>query len=177
MWVKIHTQILFGGDLKRYVYPYEDNVDVYISDCGIYLPAQYCNELNKKYPYFPTMLGLSRHLGFRVHSNSQAIGRMWDKLREQSETYILCRKCTVIGKLVIQTVTLYDKYESAENRIKPCKITVPLSANAEARQSAKQYLDNFENQHGKVQNKLLIYINKSNYNTRIFREMLANGKE
>lgn len=167
-----------NGTVKKYVFPYPYGTDVYISDAGIYLPSQYCNELNRKYPYLATYYALSRHTSrANIHCNAQHLGRIYDKLREQSDTYIRCRFCWVLfGKLVIQGITLYDKYDSALNRIKPCRISVPLSTNAEATQSAKQYLDNFYNQHGMVKNKLLIYINKSNYNTHHFEEVLKNGK-
>lgn len=35
------------GTLPYYEFPYPYGADVYISDVGVYLPAQYCNEINK----------------------------------------------------------------------------------------------------------------------------------
>lgn len=167
-----------NGTVKKYVFKYPYNTDVYISDCGIYLPSQYCSELNNKYPYLPTYFALSRHVARgRIHTNAQHLGRVWDKIREQSDTYIRCRFCYVLfGKIVIQGVTIYDKYESALNRVKPCRVSVPLTRDTTARQFAKQYLDNFYNTHGNVHNHTLIYINKSNYDTHHFEEVLKNGK-
>ena len=167
-----------NGTVKRYEFPFPKGTDVYLSDAGIYLPSQYCNELNKKYPHLATYVALSRHTSrANFHVNVQHLGRVYDKIREQSDTYIRCRFCYVLfGKIVIQGITLYDKYESALNRVKPCKIRVPVTMNDESKQSAKQYLDNFYNVHGTVENKLLIYINKSNYDTHHFEEVLKNGK-
>lgn len=167
------------GKVKYYEFPYPKGTDVYISDAGIYLPSQYCNELNKQYPYLPVYLALSRHTSRAgVHVNCQHLGRVWDKIREQSDLYIRCRWSYVLfGKIVLQGITVYDKYESALNRIRPCKISVPMSMNAEAKQSARQYLDNFYNQHGSVKNHFLLYINKANYDTHHFEGVLKNGKK
>ena len=39
------------GNVKKYVYPYPDKIDYYISDAGIYFPAQYQADLVKQYKY------------------------------------------------------------------------------------------------------------------------------
>lgn len=166
------------GDIKYYEFPYPDYTDIYISDVGVYFPAQYCNELNRKYGHVPTYLALSRQLGqSNTHINVQALNRAWDKLREQSDIYIMCNSCRVLfnGKLVLQVVTLYEKYESAVARVPPyrpprgyfgrdSKVHVALEK--------QRYMITW----GKIQRRLLIYRNKSNYDTRLFREMLRNGK-
>ena len=51
------------GNIKPYIYPHADGTDIYVSDAGIYFPAQYCKELNKKYGFLSTFMALSRQLG------------------------------------------------------------------------------------------------------------------
>lgn len=168
-----------SGNIKPYKYPYPIGHDIFITDCGVYFPSQYCNELNKKYPYFPTFFALRRHLGrCNIHTNSQALGRVWDKLREQSDIYIVCRWSVVLfRKIVIQKITLYDLYASAEKRIKPCRVTVPLFSTPSARMQARVCRDNYANTHGNVQNKILFYLNNSNYDTHHFKKLLEVEKD
>lgn len=166
-----------SGNVNKYVYPYPDGTDVYISDCGIYLPAQYCNELNKKYPHLPVFFAISRHVGnCNVHTNSQSLSRVWDKAREQSDIYILCRKCFYISGLVIQFITVYDRYQSALDRQKPLRLSIPVLASSEAKMSAKIMREQYEAAHGVIKNRVLIYKNRSSYNTRQFKEILEGGK-
>lgn len=161
-----------SGQVKPYVYPYPHGADVYISDGGIYLPSQYCNELNKKYPSLATFQALSRQIAdINVHFNTQNLNRMWDKVREQSDIYIRCISCKVVFGLVFQLITTYDKYQSAVDRVQPCRVRVPLF-NPQARMTAKTYIDNFYNTHGEVKRYLLIYRNKSSYDTYHFRKLM-----
>lgn len=170
---------LIKGDVKYYAYPYKQGSDIYVSDAGIYLPAQYCNELNKQYPYLPTYFALSRQVSHNnFHVNVQHLGRVWDKIREQSDIYIRCRFCKVLfGKIVIQKITLYDKYQSALDRVQPCRISVPILARSEVKQNAELYLDKFYNTYGSVKNRLLIYINKSKHDTYYFEKLFLGGKK
>lgn len=110
-------QCFLTDKLHKYIYPHPDGTDIYISDAGIYFPSQYCGELNKFYGYFSSFMALSRHLGeCNVHFNAQNLNRVWDKIREQSDIYIMCNWCKVFfGKLVIQRVTLYENYDLAAN--------------------------------------------------------------
>lgn len=173
---------LANGNVKRYVCPLPLGTDIYLSDCGIYFPAQYNNELDKHYPALAEYMALCRHVSRNhVHTNCQSIGRIYLKLREMSETFIMCRWAKVIKlplfkhPIVIQKITLYDKYESCLNRINPCRLRVPLMGSKEARMNAKIYRDNFYNQHGTVKNKLLIYKHKSKYDTHHFYKLFAEG--
>lgn len=165
------------GNVKQYVFPYPKGTDVYISDAGIYLPSQYCNQLNNAYPYLPVYFALSRHTSrANVHTNVQSLGRCWDKCREQSDCFITCNWCKVLPfGFVLQIVTTYDNAEACNARIKPCRIRVPLF-NSVARMQAKTYRDNFFNQHGQVTRFLLIYRNKSTYDTHHFEHLLANAQ-
>lgn len=171
---------LLQGKPYYYVYPYEPCSDVYISDAGIYLPAQFCNELNKRYPYLPTYFAVSRQVSHNnIHTNVQALPRVWDKVREQAgDWYIRCRSCKVLfGFLVIQKVTLYDKYQSAADRVRPCRITVPMLAKKEVKLNARMYIDKFHNTYGTVQDRLLVYINRSKHDTYYFEKLFANGEK
>lgn len=185
-WIRFNPELLqMGNDYRnfiedrfnRYVYPYPDGVDIYISDCGVYFPSQYNGELNARYRDIPTFSALSRQLGdCYLHTNAQALNRVWDKLREQSDIYLSCQWCKVIfGKIVIQCVREYELYESAVNNVPPCRISVPL--NAERRQRAQIEIEKYRCQHGKIKTHYLIYINKSNYDTRMFKELLENEKQ
>lgn len=169
------------GKIKKFDYKFADKMDIYLSDCGVYFPSQYCNELNKEYKELPTFIALSRQIGeCAVHFNSQALNRVWDKIREQSDIYILCRRCWYIKipffPIVLQRITIYDKYESANERRLPLRIPLPLLANKEMRLQRTIKLNEYESAHGKIKSRWLIYRNKSNYNTRIFKEMM-NGKD
>lgn len=170
---------LLKGDVKFYSYPYPIGSDVYISDAGVYLPSQYCNELNKKYPHLPMYFALSRQVSHNnFHVNVQHLARVWDKIREQSDIYIRCRFCKVLfGKIVIQQITLYDKYQSALDRVKPCQISVPLFAKREVKQQAEMYRDKFTNSYGSIKNRFLIYWNRSDHDTYYFEKLFFGGKK
>lgn len=159
-----------------YVYPYPDNIDIYISDCGIYFPSQYNNELNRKYSEFPTFMALSRQLGnCFVHTNAQNYNRVWDKIREQSDRFILCKGCIVIGKLVFQKVYIYERRDTFEAEIQPFR--GKLTTDKEKRERQFQERLKYENLHGVIKSKILVYFNKTKYNTRMFKELLEDGKE
>lgn len=163
-----------SGKLKPYVYPYPERTDVYISDSGIYLPAQYCNELNRDYKYLPTFFALSRHVGLaNVHTNCQALGRTWDKTREQSDQFILCLWSKVFfHKLVIQKVRIYDKYQSAVDKVLPFSVHAPLMASPQTLTNVKLMKEQHQSTYGTIKTRYLFYINKSDYDTRYFKEVL-----
>ncbi len=164
-------------DINYYEFPYPEGSDIYISDAGIYLPAQYCGELNKRYPHLATYDAISRQISHNnVHFNSQNLNRVYDKLREQSDIYIMCNWCIYLFGMVIQKVTVYSKYHSAVDRVRPARIKRPMF-NREAKMQADIYLDKFRNTYGSIRPRLLIYFNKSNYDTYHFKEVLKNGKK
>lgn len=166
-----------SGDLYYYSWPYPQGADIYLSDAGIYLPAQYCNELNKKYPYIATLEPLLRQIaGARFHANCQNLNRVYDKVREHFYCYITCRKCYYIFGLVIQFITIYDKASSCINRVRPCRVKSSFF-NPVARIQADTYKDNFFNQYGNVKNHILIYFNRSKHDSWLFKKILENGKK
>lgn len=98
--------------------------DYYISDAGVHLPAQDHARLQKQYPTLPITYALSRHLGeFNIHANTQEFIRLWDKLREQGDYFVYCEKCKVLfGRIAIQRIILYDRFETAVGHIQPYKV-------------------------------------------------------
>ena len=165
-----------SGDVSFYEFPYPDGTDVYLSDAGIYFPSQFCSQLNKDFPYMPVFQAISRHVGnCNFHFNSQNLNRVWDKIREQSDIYVLCRGCFYFHGFVIQAITVYDKYESAVSRMKPLKLPLPLFSNKESRMLRSIQIAQFDASHGLIRNHILIYRNRSNYNTRQFKEILKGG--
>lgn len=178
-----------NGNIVPYEYPYPDNIDYFVSDCGVYFPAQDFSQLNRKYPNISNFQALSRHLGLcNVHINAQNLNRVYDKIREQSDIYIQCEWCYYLPRLlfkhkpkwIIQLVTVYDKYESCITRVKPFKpLRVPLFNRGGARELVKneneRYKRDFEERNGKVKRYLLIYKNQSQYDTRLFKSLLKGG--
>lgn len=184
-WIPFHPDMLncnntyknfLNGNVRHFSYPFPDGIDIYIADGGVYMPSQNQGELCKEYGHIPVFMALSRHLGdCNVHYNVQNLNRMWDKIREQSDLYIRCMWCKVLfGRFVIQKVIIYEKYESAVNRVPPFRLRRPwLDPNR--LQLWEIQKTNYEISHGLVKPRLLIYKNRSNYNTRIFKEMLENA--
>lgn len=162
------------GKLNAYSYPHADGTDIYISDAGVYFPSQYCSELNKYYGGFITFMALSRHLGAcNVHINVQNLNRAWDKIREQSDIYIACNRCIVLfGKIVLQSVTLYESYDSCVKRVPPFRMKRPIM-NKDRQQQYEIAYEHYRCSYGKVQTKLLLYLNKSTYDTRYFKTLLG----
>lgn len=167
--------------VKYYEYPYPEGCDIYLSDTGVYLPSQYNGELNRKYPFLPTFLAVQRHIsnGAGFHSNTQALSRPWDKLREQGRRYIRCRgvfKPFMKFGIVIQRITIYSKYQSGVDCVEPCRIRVPiLCLDYNARMNAMIYRDKFFNQHGEVKTHYFIYFNKSKHDTHHFKKLFLGG--
>lgn len=162
-----------SGCVNQYQWEYPDGADIYLSDCGVYFPSQYCGQLNQRYEGIITYQALSRQLSrSNVHVNAQNLNRVWDKIREQSDIYIRCRGCIVLFGFVFQGITIYDKYESCVQRVRPCRVRVPL-LNPQGRATAETYRDNFFNTHGSVKNRILIYRNRSKHDTYYFRKLLG----
>lgn len=179
--VKNNYNALINADIVPYDYPYPEKCDIYVSDCGVFFPSQYCNQLNKEYDKMPVFQALSRHLGdCNFHFNAQNLNRVWDKIREQSDTYITCQKCRVLfGKVVVQSVLVYDQYDACLRRVKPFKpARVPLLGKNKdliKAQNEQRKLD-FEERNGKVKKMTFVYNNRSNYDTRFFKSFLRGNK-
>lgn len=165
-----------SGNVKQYVFPYSRGTDIYISDAGVYFPSQECSYLDKTFKGAPLFMALSRHLGANVFVNVQNLERCWKKIVEQSEVYIRCEKCVVLfGKIVLQTVCVYERADSCQMRVPPCPYKVPLFAPRESKALYKLKQLDYQVAHGEIKRYLLIYINKSKYNTYSFEEVLKNA--
>lgn len=99
-----------------------ESIDCYISDAGIYLPSQYDTLLSKLYPSFPIYYAISRHLyNSNIHMNVQNLERIWKKIREQADHYILARGCINIKFLpwIFVKTRYYSRYQSALEQVSP----------------------------------------------------------
>jgi hypothetical protein len=153
-----------------YNYPYADGIDYYISDAGIYFPSQEFSQLNKFYPSVPVFQALSRHLGdCNFHCNVQNLNRLWDKIREQADTYLLCSKCKVrFKRFVFMTVYYYDRYQSCVDRVKPMK-------KRWGRLGKIEY-DKFVGQYGQIRRLKIWGYLRHDYDSRRFKTILKGGK-
>ena len=162
-----------NDDIKPYTYPYAEGTDLFISDAGIYFPSQYNNELNKDYKFFPTYFALSRQLsGNNCHINTQALNRVWDKIREQSDCYIKCCGCRVFLGFVFMRVICYDKYDSAVNQVEPFSLKLPLRRNKESKMMYELEKERYRQTHGTIKARTLIFRNKSKHDTLYFKTLL-----
>lgn len=163
------------GKVIPYSFPYPDGTDIYLSDIGVYFPSQECAYLDKNYKGIPLFMSLSRHLGnCNVHCNCQRLLRAYTKIREQSETFIRSEWCKVFfGKLVIQSVCIYDREESCQASVPPCPFKVPFFAPRQSKELYKMKQMEYRVAHGSIKRLLLVYINKASYDTRIFKKVLG----
>ncbi len=140
-----------------------EGVDFYLSDGGIYFPSQYDGVLDRKYPSLPIFYALSRHLyASNFHINTQALGRVWLKIREQADTYIKACRVLKLPFFLIVKVRIYDKYESALNDVRPLKV-------AKLNKYAKSEANVFKASQGYIKEGFLIIRKKSiSYDTRLF---------
>lgn len=146
-----------------------EHTDMYISDGGIYLPSQYSQQLIKLYPSLPIFYATSRHLGeMNIHINTQYLGRIWDKLREQADSYFKCcgTKKSLFGRSLITEIIYYDTYKSAMAELLPFEMS--FFAGSEERARAKE----FEAKNGTIKR---LYIKQKikdiHYDTRYFHKV------
>lgn len=166
------------NDIIPYDYPLPDKVDYYISDAGVYFPSHADNELDKRYPEVPMFQALLRHLGdSEFHCNIQALDRLWKKIREQAGRYILCLDCKVDKKgRVVQKIRVYDRYQSALDKVEPLKVRMPLFSTG-AKTDIRLTRSTFRAKYGVIVDYTLRYKNKSKYDSRRFKRLLENGGE
>lgn len=160
---------LVTGEVNQYVYPYPDNIDWYISDSGIYFPAQYQGELCKRYKSAPMFQALSRQLGdCSVHCNVQNMPRVWDKIREQSDIFIRMHRSKVFfGKFCYLCAYVYSQREACENGIIPPRFGIG--------KTGKEARYNFEISHGKIQKISFLCMLPYKYDSRRFKKILENN--
>ncbi len=109
-----------NGNIKKFKPNFEEGCHFFISDAGVYLGCQYNKELNQNYGELPIHIALRRHLyNSHVHTNSQALNRPWDKIREQQGCFIHTLGTTNYGDFLIVKAISYTKYESALECLPP----------------------------------------------------------
>ena len=147
----------------------KENCDFYISDGGIFLPSQFSQDLVKRYPSFPIYYALNRHLtNSNIHINTQYLGRVWDKLREQAGFYIKAVKTTRILGCLITSFIIYDSYTTASSQMRPYKVT-GLITHSESRANK----EDFESKHGLVKEyKIIQKIKDVHYDSRWGHKMV-----
>lgn len=140
---------------------FEEEKDIYISDGGVYFPCQYNELLNKSYGSMPLYYALSRHLyNSNIHVNVQALTRLWDKLREQADSFIRVIDKQLFNEYIIVTAIIYDTYERA------CSERPP---------SAEELKNTI---YGKVAlRKFKIYLSELEYDTRYFKNVFFESKK
>ncbi len=155
-------------------YKIREGADIFISDCGVYLPSQYYSTLDKLYPDLPLFMAVSRHLSdSNVHINTQNIGRVWDKVREQCGYFIQAKGTTVIGRLFITRLVVYDRADVAERGVLPFK---PNRKRRKAEIEA-QRLD-FVADYGFVKAfRLFQILPRDHYDSRFFRKKILAEPE
>lgn len=158
-----------SGHYVPYKYPHEDGIDYFISDAGIYFPSQEFSRLNKTYPSLPIFQALSRHLGdCNFHCNVQNLNRLWDKIREQADSYLLCSRCNVrLGRFVSMTIYYYDRYQSCVDRVKPMKKRWGRVGKIE--------FDKFTAAHGTIKKLKIWGVLRYKFDSRRFKTLLEEG--
>lgn len=148
-----------------------EKTDIYISDGGIYFPSQYDTLLNKKYRSFGLSYALSRHLwNNNIHVNTQALSRVWKLLREQADTYIKCRSTFKLPFILVTCYTIYDKYASADNDVRPIKSRF-------RNKFSKAEIDIYNGTNGLVKNGFIVQLKRSvKYDTRIFKKIIFESQ-
>lgn len=110
------------------------------SDAGAKYPSHLDHLLSKKYPWLPLVMAFSRHLwNMRFHMNTQALSRIWIKIREQADYYI-----KVIGTLnvfigLFTKIRYYEDYESANQGLRPYRPHGLLHTKQEVQAMREEY--------------------------------------
>lgn len=137
---------LINGSIRKFDARFDECADIYISDAGIYFPNTTNKVLDDKYPSMPVLFALSRHLYHNnIHTNCQAFGRPWKKIREQADSYIQVLRTVCRGDCLYVRINVYGKESDAENE-----------KNVTAKYTVR------------------VPIGELQYDSRYFREMLLN---
>lgn len=115
-----------NGEIEKFDPRFDEGCDIYVSDAGIYFPNTLNEKLDKLYPSMPVFMALSRHLYHNnVHTNCQALGRPWKKIREQADSYIQVLRTRNYGDYLLVDIVGYEQQSvNSENLTQVCKYTV-----------------------------------------------------
>jgi hypothetical protein len=162
---------MINDKVEKVVPNLNEKTDIFISDGGIYMPSHYDSQLSKMYPSLPIFYALQRHLyNSNTHINTQALSRIWIKVREQADGYIKMQHTIVILGIYIQSFTYYEKYETALMSINPMpKPFNPLN---------QQLYNQFVATNGMIKNMMVFgFKNEIKYNTRHFYKVFFKNKD
>ena len=119
-----------NGVIEKFDPRFAENCDIYVSDVGIYFPNTLNDKLDKLYPSMPVFMALSRHLyNNNVHTNCQALGRPWKKIREQADCYIQVLRTRNRGDCLYLSIVGYEQADvNSERLTEVCRyrVRVPL---------------------------------------------------
>lgn len=177
-WFKFNSKIMnIGGntyenfmnnEIREWSYPYPDGIDYYISDAGVYFPAQNHKELDKNYKGAPLFEALLRHLGdCNFHTNSQRQNRVWDKIREQSDQFVVMKGAIVKLGFIFLKWTEYSKAESAETQLKKPKFGIG--------KNGRMLKQSFEANNGTIKNRWMVGKLPYSYDSRRFKKIIEEG--
>lgn len=115
-----------NGEIEPFEPRFDEACDIYISDVGIYFPNTLHEKLDKLYPSMPVFMALSRHLyNNNVHTNCQALGRPWKKIREQADSYIQVLRTRYRGDHLFLDIVGYEQADvNSERLTEVCRHTV-----------------------------------------------------
>lgn len=171
-----------------------EGLNTYWSDSGILLPNTETSYLDKKYTTFPVLIALSRQLyDMCFNFNTQALGRIWKKFREQQDYYIkavktvppknklvrwLWSKLPYFKKRLLVKIITYEKYESAEKGLLPLSKTGLMSKNNMMYNTNPATLKEiYEAENGKMVARTCVIKRKHiKYDTRYFHEVMFGHK-
>lgn len=159
--------------------------NLYLSDGQIELPSYYQSLLLKYYPSFPIFMSLAGHLYHMVIiNNSQVMGQLWDKLRNQQDLYVraldtyprfkslfskIYKYIPIFRKYIFVKLRYYELYQSAEQGLLPFKSGLGIKDRAMIKQMQKEY----ESMHGKITEKMiLVKRNQIKYDTRYYHKVV-----
>lgn len=112
---------IVNGTIKKYDDPFIPGLPIFISDGAVYFGSQYDSKINTEFSGVATFMALSRQLGeHQIHVNTQALGRLYLKIREQADVFIRCLHTRDCGTFMIVDAISYDRYETATKGMLPC---------------------------------------------------------
>lgn len=160
-----------NGTVTKTKRTFKEKCDIYLSDCGSFLPSQMDSVLHKTFPSMPLYYALSRHLyNSNVHVNTQNLERVWKALREQADFYPVCKRVYHwLPFFLIIKVISYDKYDSAIRGVLPLK--------KRWNKDSKNQYDLYTAQNGDIR-QFYVFIPKKKikYDTRAFEKVLLTGR-
>lgn len=148
-----------------------EKTDVYISDGGVFLPSFADTLLDKAYPSMPPYYALSRHAAeHNIHVNTQNFERLWKKLREQADYYVLVKKRIKLPHFILVRCIGYDNLQSAIQGLEPVKARF-------LNKYSKAEMDVYRASHGEIKPGWVIIPKRTiKYNTRAFEPILYGNQ-